>query len=228
MPLSDRNTAQYTIIRILTVDQKNSRIEGILRDGGKMMAPVRQSGAAFRWPRTEEVWFVKREGIDWTLVGRLRGLGEPLSDIADNEVQLDGVRITRADGQELITLQELVPEPWHQVGNTGEPVFSSPWTHLIAGEELKFMKDPLGFVHFQGAITGANGSATQVFTLPVGYRPNGTRRYVSYIWLASEYTIASIIIASSGVVNVIDSTSSPIASGGTRIGFNQVQFRAEA
>lgn len=111
MPIPDgykRNTAQYTIVRILTVDRSNTCVEGVLRDGGKIMIPVRQSSAAFRWPRVDEVWYVKREGVDWGLVGRLLNQSDkPLTDVTDDEVRLDANRVTKADGTELITAADV-------------------------------------------------------------------------------------------------------------------------
>jgi hypothetical protein len=94
MPLSNgyrANTAQYTIIRILTVNVKGRLVEGMLRDGGKVMVPIREAGAAFRWPRVDEVWSIKRNGLDWELCGRVRHQNEQsIESVEDNEVRLDG------------------------------------------------------------------------------------------------------------------------------------------
>ena len=54
-------------------------------------------------------------------------------------------------------------------GDAGAPNLKGAWTH-IAGREVRFLLDPLGFVVLSGALqSGVIGTAA--FTLPVGLRP---------------------------------------------------------
>ena len=61
-------------------------------------------------------------------------------------------------------------EPYHIVGEPGEPPFESGWIDLF-GFEAGFYKDSEGLVHLKGTIVpGASGLTA--FTLPDGYRPS--------------------------------------------------------
>lgn len=63
-------------------------------------------------------------------------------------------------------------EGWHTVGGVGEPPFLNSHT-ATAGYPVQFRKDPLGNVHLRGVVTLASPSDSNMFTLPVGYRPVG-------------------------------------------------------
>ena len=50
------------------------------------------------------------------------------------------------------------------------PTLLSPWQNLGSGfETAAYLKDPLGFVHLKGVITGGASGST-AFTLPAGFR----------------------------------------------------------
>ncbi len=69
---------------------------------------------------------------------------------------------------------QLAPsEAWHTVGNAGEPAFQNGWVNYAPGTwpSVRFYKDNLGIVHLSGLTVGG-ASATTIFTLPAGYRPN--------------------------------------------------------
>lgn len=53
------------------------------------------------------------------------------------------------------------------------PTLLGGWTQQFAAGQrpVSFSKDRSGFVHLAGAVKGGSGA---IFTLPVGYRPNGT------------------------------------------------------
>jgi hypothetical protein len=69
----------------------------------------------------------------------------------------------------------VAPEPWHQIGNPGEPAFQNSWSNYGGGtgahERGGFMKDPHGFVHLRGLLQAPASPNVVAFTLPVGYRP---------------------------------------------------------
>ena len=71
------------------------------------------------------------------------------------------------------------PEPFHYVGETGEPAFytngsGSDWVNYDTSpnvRNLSFYKDSFGRVHLSGLVkTGTIGNF--IFTLPEGYRPS--------------------------------------------------------
>ncbi len=64
----------------------------------------------------------------------------------------------------------LPPEPYHEIGASGEPAFGSGWSNHDASEtSAGFYKDPLGVVHLKGVVSRTGGSDI-AFTLPAGYR----------------------------------------------------------
>jgi hypothetical protein len=75
------------------------------------------------------------------------------------------------------TLQAVTMDPWHTVGNPGEPAFQNAWVNFDPSEQpLSFRKFPDGKVVVRGIIK--NGSfAVACVTLPVGYRPPKTVRF---------------------------------------------------
>jgi hypothetical protein len=69
----------------------------------------------------------------------------------------------------------------HFVGAANQPAFENGWAVYSPGSgyaEPSFWKDPAGVVHLEGMIAGGSATAT-MFTLPVGYRPAGTRRFLT-------------------------------------------------
>ena len=74
------------------------------------------------------------------------------------------------------------PEPWHFVGDAGEPPFNADWSNFGGSfERVAFRKDPAGQVWLKGLAkqTGAP-SPPLIFTLPTGYRPSATRLFGTY------------------------------------------------
>jgi hypothetical protein len=69
-------------------------------------------------------------------------------------------------------VKAIFPEPFHIVGDTGEPAFQNGWTNFGAGRTTAgFYMDSTGVVHLKGSITGGASSTTAI-TLPAGYRPS--------------------------------------------------------
>jgi hypothetical protein len=72
----------------------------------------------------------------------------------------------------VFVVRATVPEPFHIVGNTGEPAFQNGWTNFGVGVSTGgFYIDPASVVHLKGILNGGT-SGTTAFTLPVGYRPS--------------------------------------------------------
>jgi hypothetical protein len=63
------------------------------------------------------------------------------------------------------------PEPWHEVGASGEPQFQNGWENLgTPGHETAgFFKDAFGIVHLKGSLKP--GGTSLIFQLPPGFRP---------------------------------------------------------
>jgi hypothetical protein len=118
-------------------------------------------------------------------------------------------------------------EPWHDVGNSGEPNFSSNWKNVVSSNPqypVGYFKDVLGFVHLRGVATNTatislGATNAYVFTLPLGYRPKN-RHHATAMASASDGTkfVTKISILPDGGV-LINEATSPY-TGGANAGFN--------
>lgn len=89
-----------------------------------------------------------------------------------------------------------IPDPdWIYVGtyptdpNTtaDSPPFQSSWANLGGNyPPLRFKKDIAGFIHLEGAITGGS-DGTVVFTLPTGYTPARSLRFLGALSTGSDF-----------------------------------------
>ena len=104
-----------------------------------------------------------------------------LANISADEVTVTTM-LNIAD-QVLATQQALdylnqAKDPWHFVGNTADPLaptFQNTWVNWDANRPVKFRKGLDGHVELWGYVAGGGSSALNqaMFTLPVGYRPDG-------------------------------------------------------
>lgn len=90
---------------------------------------------------------------------------------------------------------------WHYIGTAGEPAFANSWVNFEASEttysQAKFRKNALGEVSILGIVKSGTVSATlPIFTLPVGYRPLKTLRFMC----VANNTVGSLPIFSDGRV----------------------------
>jgi hypothetical protein len=105
---------------------------------------------------------------------------------------------------------------WHLVGDAGQPAFQNSWANYGNGfAEAGFYRDPIGFVHLKGIVTGGTSDST-IFTLPAGYRP--------------PQTLAFSVAASSGSPGVEDidvySNGNVFAFGSSDpVGLDGITFR---
>lgn len=96
------------------------------------------------------------------------------------------------------------PETWTQA------TLAANFTHL--GEPLQYRLFPDGTVKLRGGVNytpGTPASATDVFTLPAGYRPNANRLYVVPHW--GSGTPGRILIQTNGLVETYDAPNGQIA-----------------
>lgn len=67
-------------VRVITVDKDRRRVECAMRDGAMVYAAVWEVPTVFRWPKTGEVWTIRKDTGVW----RLDGLVENLDITASN------------------------------------------------------------------------------------------------------------------------------------------------
>jgi hypothetical protein len=91
------------------------------------------------------------------------------------------------------------------------PTFINSWANFGSGfEAAGYLKDPFGFVHLKGVITGGS-AGTVAFVLPAGFRPGAT---------TDNTSIASSFIQISTGGNVL-------VAGGTTSSLSGITFLAE-
>lgn len=81
-------------------------------------------------------------------------------------------------------------EEWHYIGDTGEPAFQSSWANVSGYRGACFLKDPQGWVHLSGLITG-DIPGTTIFTLPEDYRPSAYEIHNVVTYDASATSVAA-------------------------------------
>jgi hypothetical protein len=107
----------------------------------------------------------------------------------------------------------------------GTPTITvAAWTDFTPGganwtvaTQCSYKKDPMGFVHLKGALSGATNSNSTVYNaLPSGYRPSQT----TYFFINTSGTIQTGNISTGGVISVDISaiTSTIILDGITFVG----------
>ena len=119
-------------------------------------------------------------------------------------------------------------QPWIVIGSgVGiAPAWIGAWGPVGGGTPAPaFFKDTLGFVHLRGRVTGgANG--TNVFTLPVGYRPDATAAGDTYACAGynngAGVPVAALVYIVGGVLSVF------YAAGGNDFGLGGLSFLAGA
>ncbi len=100
---------------------------------------------------------------DRRITERAPGLSVDRASTADNARNLGG----RPAGDYALAESE----PFHTVGQAGEPPFESGWSNLGGGRSVAaFYKDSQDRVYLKGVLSGT--TSTTAFTLPAGYRPS--------------------------------------------------------
>lgn len=89
---------------------------------------------------------------------------------------------------------------WHYVGQPGEPPFENGWTNYGADfAAAAFRKYPDGTVKVRGLVANGAGGGVAIFTLPVGYRPQGNGHLI-YAEDSASYAHARIDVNVNGIV----------------------------
>ena len=102
-------------------------------------------------------------------------------------------------------------EPWHYVGEAGEPAFENGWENVPGDTNLAFRIREPGVVDLHGAVqSGTPGAA--IFTLPEGYRPTADTA-VTALWALSDLSPVTpstwpfATVTSAGVVSTADAVA---------------------
>lgn len=111
-------------------------------------------------------------------------------------------------------------ESWREIGQKDNPSFTNSWANIGAPyNNAAFYKDKFNRVFLRGVIdTGSTGTAA--FTLPVGYRPDGSVGFVTWQTGGGPGPggQSSVVITSAGVVT-------PTFTGGADIGMDGISWR---
>ena len=105
-------------------------------------------------------------------------------------------------------------------------VFQNGWANQGTGwETAAYLKDPFGFVHLKGVITGG-ADDTIAFTLPAGYRPGATT--VNACGDAGTESPTSTVNARIAPTGTVDIQYGTTAGAGAFIGLSGITFLAES
>ena len=146
------------------------------------------------WDATTSAWVVDATADSSGLVGVQGPDGDPCPTGGEADT-LDGRHVDDF----LLEEDFMITDPWHIVGDTGEPVMQQGWTNSCSDNPLRFRKITGGMVEIRGIITHDSSIACGPCFLPEGYRPEFTfklpyndpsfRHYLypyqseSYVWI---------------------------------------------
>jgi hypothetical protein len=109
-------------------------------------------------------------------------------------------------------------EPWHVVGDPGEPEFSGTWfSSATSYGPVAFYKDQTGIVHLKGPAANSV-SGFEIFKLPPGFRPE-TGTFLAFPVLCSCPEGRLEISGSNGEVQI---------GGGKLVHLEGISFKAES
>lgn len=104
-------------VKILTVDTARRRVEAAFKDGSMIQIAVWDTPHAFRWPKENEIWLVRRDNGIWMLDckqdGQVSGSGtsvqvapepHPVEAMNPGEMKLDSDVIVTASGSRVASL----------------------------------------------------------------------------------------------------------------------------
>lgn len=147
-------------------------------------------------------------------------LGERWRAIQGIEAEAEALLIQRFAGGVWETVQAfgidgqpLGGDPWHYVGQPGEPAFQNGWVNYgpTGGIGLTRFKKAAGIVHVQLGVKSGTVN-TVYFTLPEGYRPD---EVISSVWVREGGGDGMVAIAVDNAGNIVaeGETSNTITRG---------------
>lgn len=130
---------------------------------------------------------------------------------------LDGINFDTDSVRQTASVSAQPLEAWHLVGATGEPAFQAGVSNLAGDTAVGFRKYPDGRVRLKGcANTGA--VSTQVFQLPVGYRPSTDWRR----FMCTDQSGNAVYVYITALGQVMKQTAAP-----TNVDLSTVEFDTE-
>jgi hypothetical protein len=100
----------------------------------------------------------------------------------------------------------MVAGPWQYVNPSGgaAPAFLSPWANFNAAgagfQVARFRKELGDICRVEGQVAGGANLST-IFTLPLGYRPPQTVRFIQDCGASTTNGISRIDVSATGVIN---------------------------
>jgi hypothetical protein len=118
----------------------------------------------------------------------------PRARVDDPKVQraLDSI-ITSLEAVLALLQSFAQPEKWRAV------TYVTGW---IDADPLRFKKDPLGRVHFQGSAVRTSGASTVICVLPLGYRPRQHCSLSCSTYNGATWVLGLLDVEVDGRVNV--------------------------
>jgi hypothetical protein len=91
--------------------------------------------------------------------------------VKTKKIRDDAVNGSKVKNHSLTGADLRAPEPYHEIGSTGEPQFENGAENFGEGfSTAAFFIDHEGIVHLRGTVTATRDSV--IFTLPAKYRPS--------------------------------------------------------
>jgi hypothetical protein len=177
---------------------------------------------------TKETTITWKDGINGTVADSKKLAGQDASAyLGANQKAADSDKLDNKDSSDFAPN---AAEPWHEVGQTGEPPFQNGWQDLGDGRTAPaaFFKDPWGIVHLRGTVqSGSTGGP--IFTLPCGYGPDKDQNFavVSYGANASNVGIVDVVFLTPRCADgTYRAQVNATQSSATALSLNDVSFRA--
>jgi hypothetical protein len=173
---------------------------------------------------------IKNGAITGPKIGAGAVTAAKVADGSLTGAQIDASTLGRVPSAEVASLanragsadlaKSLTPsEPWHQVGQAGEPKFSGSWSSVgTSYEPVSFYKDQLGIVHLKGPAAGGSGSGgEEIFRLPPGFRP-----------APSKFLAFPVLCTCTGSLEISGSDGSVSVVNATLVYLESISFKAES
>lgn len=158
------------------------------------------------------------------------GVDAPMGWVCDGQPQVGDVVSCLWSFGTGVVIGPLLVDPWHTVGDPGEPGFLTGWQHTGGGTRKVGFRRVLDRVELCGAGATSAGSTngTAPYTLPVGYRPDTNLRIGISANPSGSATNTAVTIfingvsgASPGVIQIIN-FSGTVTWGS--VGFEGIAF----
>lgn len=133
---------------------------------------------------------------------------------------LEYLKVDQLDVVKKINIQDGAGQDYNQitVGRYGGPDFSNSWANEAGYNSAGFYRDPYGYVHLNGMVTGG-ADGTSPFRLPPGYRPENKEAHVVQSLSGATYKTGWVEIDTDGTVTFKNVNG--------RVGMDGVRFRAK-